>query len=130
MQLSRTTDYAIQAVVALALNGGYTMSCTKIAEQRSLPARFLLQILRSLAVAGIVESTRGVQGGYRLAKASDKVTVRHIWEAIEGPIALRTSCAELQPTLDCLARSISVQLDEFTVADLTAAERMAAQVPA
>jgi len=52
-----------------------------------MPARFLLQILRSLVNHGVLESTRGVDGGYRLARPADRISLLEIIEAIDGKLA-------------------------------------------
>lgn len=51
-----------------------------------MPERFLLQVLRSLVNSGLLKSTRGVDGGYRLAKPLSQITLLDIVEAIDGPI--------------------------------------------
>jgi Rrf2 family protein len=51
-----------------------------------MPERFLLQVLRSLVNEGILKSTRGVDGGYRLARPLTQITLLDIVEAIDGPI--------------------------------------------
>jgi len=51
-----------------------------------MPERFLLQILRTLVTADVLVSTRGVEGGYRLAAPANKISLLDLIEAIEGPI--------------------------------------------
>jgi Rrf2 family protein len=51
-----------------------------------MPERFLLQVLRTLVNEGLLKSTRGVDGGYRLAKPLAQITLLDIVEAIDGPI--------------------------------------------
>jgi Rrf2 family protein len=51
-----------------------------------MPERFLLQILRNLVTHGILRSTRGVEGGYRLTRSPDQISLLDVIEAIEGPI--------------------------------------------
>ena len=50
-----------------------------------MPERFLLQILRSLVTHGVLESTRGVDGGYRLSRDANEISVLDVMEAIDGP---------------------------------------------
>ncbi len=52
-----------------------------------MPERFLLQILRNLVAHGILESTRGVEGGYTLDRPAEKITLLDVIEAIDGPLA-------------------------------------------
>ena len=52
-----------------------------------MPDRFLLQILRNLVAHGLLRSTRGVIGGYTLARSTDEISLLDIIEAVEGPVA-------------------------------------------
>jgi Rrf2 family protein len=54
-----------------------------------MPERFLLQILRGLVTRGILHSTRGVDGGYYLARPASQITLRDIIEAFDNPIEPR-----------------------------------------
>ena len=87
MKLSRTVAYALQATLQLAEsdNKGPT-PCSRLASEGGMPERFLLQILRSLVTHGILQSTRGVDGGYALVKPPDEISVLEVIEAIEGPM--------------------------------------------
>jgi Rrf2 family protein len=51
-----------------------------------MPERFLLQVLRNLVNEGLLKSTRGVDGGYRLAKPLSQITLLEVVEAIDGPV--------------------------------------------
>jgi Rrf2 family protein len=57
-----------------------------LAQLGDMPERFLLQVLRNLVNEGLLKSTRGVDGGYRLAKPLSQITLLEIVEAIDGPI--------------------------------------------
>jgi Rrf2 family protein len=57
-----------------------------LAADGKLPERFLLQILRTLVTHGILQSTRGVEGGYRLSRSAAEISLLEIIEAIDGPI--------------------------------------------
>lgn len=86
MKLSRTVSYAVQAVLRLAeAESAGAVPCSKLAAEGNLPERFLLQILRHLVTHGILQSERGVKGGYMLVRAPDKISLLDIVEAIEGP---------------------------------------------
>ncbi len=74
-------------------------SAADLARQTGLPAPTVSKLLRQLARKGLLDSTRGVQGGYRLARASDSITVAELIEAVEGPIALTECLNEDAP--DC-----------------------------
>lgn len=88
MKLSRTVAYALQATLQLAeTNTKGPTPCSKLAADGSMPERFLLQILRSLVTHEILQSTRGVDGGYALVRAPEEISVLDIIEAIEGPVS-------------------------------------------
>jgi Rrf2 family protein len=57
-----------------------------LAQLGDMPERFLLQVLRNLVNEGLLKSTRGVDGGYRLAKPLAQITMLDIVEAIDGPV--------------------------------------------
>ena len=87
MKLSRTVTYAIQATLQLAESDSRTpVPCSKLASTGAMPERFLLQILRNLVNHGILQSTRGVDGGYSLLRSPDEISVLDVIEAIEGPM--------------------------------------------
>jgi Rrf2 family protein len=89
MKLSRTVGYAVQAMVQLASTDDKgPVSCRRLAEAGGMPERFLLQILRSLVNSGLLRSTRGVEGGYRLARDANEISMLHIVESIDGPFCL------------------------------------------
>lgn len=87
MKLSRTAGYGLAALVQLArMETNEPVSCTRLAEQKKLPDRFLLQVLRRLVTNGILRSTRGIEGGYSFARKPDDVSILEIVEAIDGPL--------------------------------------------
>lgn len=87
MKLSRTAGYGIAALLQLArLDTNEPVSCTRLAEQKKLPDRFLLQVLRRLVTNGILRSTRGIEGGYSFAVKPEEVSILQVIEAIDGPL--------------------------------------------
>jgi Rrf2 family protein len=87
MQVSARSDYAIRAAVELArLPAHRAISAERVAMQADLPAKFLEAILTDLRHAGLVQTQRGAQGGCRLARPADQITVADIVSAVEGPI--------------------------------------------
>jgi len=88
MKLSLRGEYALRALVVLGLNYGKdVLRIQSISEEQNIPKRFLEQILNDLKSAGIVESRRGVAGGYRLSKPPDKISLAVVIRHIEGPLA-------------------------------------------
>lgn len=87
MRLSRASTYAVLATVQLSdSSASPPIPCSKLSKLGDMPERFLLQVLRSLVNDGLLKSTRGVDGGYRLAKPLSQITLLDIVEAIDGPI--------------------------------------------
>jgi Rrf2 family protein len=88
VRVSAKTDYAIRAAVELAAAGSdRPVKGERIATAQSIPLRFLENILMQLRHAGLVESRRGADGGYRLAKPADEVALADVIRAIDGPLA-------------------------------------------
>ncbi|MBX7165644.1 MAG: Rrf2 family transcriptional regulator [Pirellulales bacterium] len=89
MRLSHTVSYGVRALTALAAAGDSNpVPCRELARMADLPERFLLQILRSLVNHGLLVSTRGVEGGYTLARPATQITLLDVIEAIDGDVTL------------------------------------------
>ena len=88
MRVSAKTDYAIRAALELAAaEDARPIKGERIATAQSIPLRFLENILMQLRHAGLVESRRGAEGGYRLAKPAADITLADVIRAIDGPLA-------------------------------------------
>ena len=88
MRVSAKTDYAIRAVLELAAaDDARPIKGERIATAQTIPLRFLENILMQLRHAGLVESRRGADGGYRLARPASEVTLADVIRAIDGPLA-------------------------------------------
>lgn len=88
MKLSVRGEYALRALIVLGLNYEQpVVQIQTISRLQNIPKRFLEQILNELKSAGIVESRRGVAGGYRLRRAPEQVTLAEVIRYIEGPLA-------------------------------------------
>jgi Rrf2 family protein len=93
MKLSGRGEYALRALLVLGLNYDQPLvRIQTISEQQNIPKRFLEQILNDLKSAGVVQSKRGVAGGYRLARRPEEITLAAIVRHIEGALA-PVSCA-------------------------------------
>ncbi len=89
LRISRKIDYAIRAMIFLAsIPEGTVVPFREIGRQMNVPEDFLAKILKTLVDHGIVRSTRGPHGGYKLARPADSINVLEIIEAAEGPIAV------------------------------------------
>jgi Rrf2 family cysteine metabolism transcriptional repressor len=88
MKLSLRGEYALRALLVLGLNyDREVLRIQRISEEQNIPKRFLEQILNDLKSAGLVESKRGVAGGYRLALAPEQITLASVIRHIEGALA-------------------------------------------
>jgi Rrf2 family protein len=88
MRISAKADYAVRAAVELAAAPDEKpVKAERIATAQDIPLNFLENILGELRHAGIVRSHRGAEGGFRLAKPADQVTVADVIRAVEGPLA-------------------------------------------
>ena len=85
MNVSVKGEYALQAIFDLALNGGKEpVRIADIARRRQIPQKFLELILASLKQGGFVESRRGAEGGYLLARRADMLSVGEVLRFVEG----------------------------------------------
>ena len=88
MRISAKADYAVRATIELATSpDGRPVKAERIATAQDIPLNFLENILGELRHAGIVRSHRGAEGGFRLAKPADQLTVADVIRAVEGPLA-------------------------------------------
>lgn len=88
MRISAKTDYAIRAALELAASpDGVWIKTEAVAERQGIPLPFLLNILAELRTAGLVQSRRGAEGGYRLAQPASEIRVADVIRAIDGPLA-------------------------------------------
>lgn len=94
-RVSRLTDYATVVMTCIAAHPDDVLSTAQIAEETHLELPTVSKLLKSLGHAGLVESFRGVNGGYRLARPAGEITLAAIIEAMEGPIGM-TECSVAQ----------------------------------
>src|ERR1041385_4728030 len=88
MKISLRGAYALRALTVLGLNYGEAVIPIQIiSKKQNIPKRFLEQILNDLKSAGIVESRRGVAGGYRLRKPPDQITLAAVVRHVDGMLA-------------------------------------------
>jgi Rrf2 family protein len=88
MVLSQKCQYAVRAVFELAKRyDSGLVPAARVAECQCIPVRFLENILSELRQAGVVESVRGKEGGYRLGRAPREVTVGEVIRLVQGPLA-------------------------------------------
>lgn len=86
MAANLTTEYAVRALVVLALEGGQgrIRQAASLAKASGTPAKFMEQVLRTLKKGGFVVSQRGAGGGYDLARPPERITLREVVAWMEG----------------------------------------------
>lgn len=92
VRISRLTDYATVLLAALAEQPQRLQTATSLAEQTRIAAPTVSKLLKQLQRAGLVASTRGLHGGYQLARPATEISAAAILDALEGPLAL-TDCS-------------------------------------
>jgi Rrf2 family protein len=146
MKLSLRGEYALRALLVLGLN--YKQSVVRIqtiSQRQNIPKRFLEQILNDLKSAGVVESKRGVAGGYRLARAPEEISLATVIRHIEGALAPVSCVSErfyekcsCPDEARCAIRSVMKEVrdavarivERLTVADLCTHSRRLQEVHA
>jgi Rrf2 family protein len=87
MRISAKVDYALRATIELAAVAPEQIKGEKLAAAQAIPHKFLENILADLRNGGLVSSQRGAEGGYRLARPPEEITVADVIRVVEGPIA-------------------------------------------
>ncbi|MEZ5359665.1 MAG: Rrf2 family transcriptional regulator [Candidatus Zixiibacteriota bacterium] len=82
--INNRTLYAIEALVELASCKDYSSTAEEISNAKSIPGKFLPQILSNLSNHGLVRSTRGYGGGVQLAVAPEDISLLHIIECMQN----------------------------------------------
>ena len=88
MQVTKTLDYAVRSLTYIGHEPIVKHSMKEISEHQHIPLNYLAKIMRRLVKKGIVRSMVGPDGGYTLRKAPSDISLRDIYEAIEGEIRL------------------------------------------
>lgn len=103
MKISRKGEYALKALIELAINydqGQNVTLISAIAERENIPQKYLEQILLNLKNSGILVSKRGVGGGYSLGRAPEDINLGEIIRLVDGPIA-PLSCVSQSAHISC-----------------------------
>jgi Rrf2 family protein len=131
VRVTAKVDYAVRAAVELAAAGEGPVKGERIAESQGIPLKFLENILLELKHAGLVQSQRGAEGGYWLARPPAEIALAEVIRAVEGPIAnVRGERPEqveyagaYEPLRDvwiAVRASLRAVLEHVTVADVAA----------
>jgi Rrf2 family protein len=131
VKVTAKADYALRAVLELATADGALVKGERIARSQDIPLKFLENILVDLRHADLVHAQRGADGGYRLAREPDAITVGEVIRAVEGPLAsvrgqppesveYEGAAEHLQTVWIALRASLRSVLDDLTLADVVA----------
>jgi Rrf2 family protein len=132
VKLSHATSYALHALVYIASQKpDQPVTSHTIAEAKGLPERFLLKVLKPLSVARILVSLKGPNGGYRLARPTDQLTLLEVLEAVDGSLQSDVPAVEgkagtstldinreLQRAWDRATKQVRQRLRKVSVQDL------------
>jgi Rrf2 family cysteine metabolism transcriptional repressor len=134
MVLSQKSQYAVRAAFELAKRqGSGPVSAARVADAQCIPLRFLENILSELRQAGVVESVRGKDGGYRLSRSPDQLSVGEIIRLVQGPMTavdcgpacpLRSGCV-LLPVWDRAHAAMMEVFEGTTFKELVEQDRAA-----
>jgi len=124
MNISVKGEYALLAIFDLALQRpGEPIKIAGIARRQKIPQKFLELILSSLKQGGFVESRRGAEGGYLLARGPEAITIGEVFRYIEGVknkknTGKQPAADPFRETWNRVEQAISGVLDQTTFADL------------
>lgn len=128
--ISQTAEYALRAIVFLAMNPGNAYTTQQISLNTKVPAAYLSKVLQSLVRAKIVQSQRGLGGGFVLTKTPEQINILEVLDAVDPIQRIRTCplglkahgvnlCA-LHKKLDDATAIIEKSFEETTIAEILA----------
>jgi len=101
MRISKKGDYALRAMVVLAFNYKKgPVQIHEISQREHIPEKFLEQILLGLKKSGLLQSKRGIGGGYNLIRPPDKISLAEVIRTIDGPLA-PLGCVSKMAHINC-----------------------------
>ncbi len=86
LRISEAASLAFHTAVVLAANDGVRITTGAIANLLNVSEAHLSKVMQRLVKEGIIDSTRGPQGGFVLRRSADEVTLLHLYESMEGPL--------------------------------------------
>lgn len=133
MRISVTVDYALRACIELAVAAPDRRAAAELAEAQHIPHKYLLNVLGTLRAAGVLDSKRGVDGGYLLSRPAAEVSVADVIRIVDGPLAdlggqlvedvdYVGSAAPLRDTWVALRVAMRSVLENVTIDDLAAGQ--------
>jgi Rrf2 family protein len=92
LKLSKKVEYGLISMMHMdSVQNGDLATARELSDQYNIPAELLGKVLQSLSKAQLIVSAQGAKGGYRLARALDRITLGEVVEAVEGPMHI-TAC--------------------------------------
>jgi FeS assembly SUF system regulator len=99
LRISKLTDYGTVVLAHLAGETDRVCSAADVAQATGIAVPTVSKLLKSLGRAGLVTSTRGANGGYRLARAAGDISAASVIDALEGPVSI-TECSATDSRCD------------------------------
>src|SRR5213594_4102411 len=130
MQLTKGVEYGIEGILYLARRGDdHPALIRDISRATAIPETFLSKIFQRLVTKGLIRSRRGFRGGFRLARPAERITLREVVEALEGPIEFhrcldhlrargRKGRCHVRRVFGRVQRTVAEILDQTTLADM------------
>jgi Rrf2 family protein len=120
MWVSRRTDYATRALLALSLEGGGSLKLDELARRTAVPLSVLEQVMPTMRTAGLVRSERGPSGGYRLNHTPDEITLERVVRLFQGPLAPISCATRSNPepcpmSVGCTLREVWEEVRDATI---------------
>ena len=91
ISVTSKSRYGVVALAELARAGDRPVPIAQVAERRGIPVQFLEQLFSTLRRDGLLQSQRGVKGGYTLARPADRITVLEVVQALDGKVGEEAS---------------------------------------
>ncbi len=128
--ISQTAEYALRAIVFLAMTPGNAFTTQQISLNTKVPAAYLSKVLQSLVKAKLVQSQRGLGGGFILTKTPEQINILEVLDAVDPiqrirscPLGLKahgTNLCALHKKLDDATAIIEKSFEETTIAEILA----------
>lgn len=110
MHVGRRVDYAVRALAYLAgQEARRVVGRAEIETRQGIPRHFLSKILRALVAGGLLDSVAGAHGGFRLRRPASAITIRQVYEVLEGDLCL-IDCVR-EPGSACCFASVCTQIE-------------------
>ena len=100
MQVSKSLDYAVRSLTYIAKEKASVFTIRDISQKQHIPQNYLAKIMRKLVQKGLLSSSPGPEGGYSLRKPTEDISLKDIYEAIEGDMQL----------IDCMEKNVVCEL--------------------